>query len=565
MDWQRISILFAIGVVAILLINRWGEFQDAQRPDVVEATVLANGTSSQPQTESIPSAVTTASSGSDIPTAAPVNSSEATDIAATDSASPLIRVETDRIIMLIDPLGGDIVRVELPQYLESLDTPDQPLVLLNRGTNTTYIAQSGLIGKNATDNAAGRPVFSSAQSEYQLANDTEQLQVDLNLQQGDVQLIKRFVFTRNSNLVDVQYLVTNNSGAPWQAALYGQIKRDDHVPSASAGIGMAPYLGAALTTNEENFKKIDFDDLDDKAAGEEFVKDGGWIAMIQHYFLSAWIPDQETENRYTLRKSKDGTYLFSFVSPSVTVQPGATGELSAGFYVGAKVINELEPISPYLDLTVDFGWLWFIAKPLFWALQWIESFVGSWGWSIVILTFLIKLAFYQLSATSYRSMAKMRKFQPKMQNLRELYGDDRQKMSQELMKLYRSEKINPLGGCLPILVQMPVFISLYWMLMESVELRHTPFLFWIQDLSVRDPLFILPLIMGATMFIQFKLNPTPPDPTQARIMQMMPFVFTIMFLWFPAGLVLYWVVNNTLSIAQQYVITRQIENEGKKA
>ena len=501
-------------------------------------------------------------SGDDVP-AAPVTEAEVVESVAPTSA--LIRVETDRLITLIDPLGGDIVKVELPLHLQSLDNPDQPLVLLNRTPNTIYIAQSGLIGKNATDSAGGRPLFSSASTDYQMSESDNQLSVDLNLQQGEVSLIKRFTFNRDSNLIDIEYHVTNNSSETWQAALYGQIKRDAHKPDIATGIGMQPYLGAALTTNEENYKKIDFGDLDDKAGGEEFVKDGGWIAMIQHYFLSAWIPDQAAENRYRLRKSSDGTYLFSFVSPSVAVEPGTSGVLSAGFYAGPKDIAELEAISPYLDLTVDFGWLWFIAKPLFLALQFIQGFVGSWGWAIVILTFLIKLAFYQLSAASYRSMAKMRKVQPKMQNLRELYGDDRQKMSQELMKLYRTEKINPLGGCLPILVQMPVFISLYWMLMESVDLRHTPFLFWIQDLSVRDPFFVLPLIMGLTMFIQFKLNPTPPDPTQARIMQMMPFVFTIMFLWFPAGLVLYWVVNNTLSIAQQYVITRQIERADSKA
>ncbi|MEC8427220.1 MAG: membrane protein insertase YidC, partial [Pseudomonadota bacterium] len=334
-------------------------------------------------------------------------------------------------------------------------------------------------------------------------------------------------------------------------------------PVETTALGMQPFLGAALTTTEENYKKFDFGDLSDedlvRQGGFKTTIQGGWVAMVQHYFLSAWIPDQEEMNKFSLRKSRGDIYLMGFTSPQVTVAAGTQGVIKAGFYAGPKDIYRLEDISPYLDLTVDYGWLWWVAKPLFHVLNYIYGLLGSWGWSIIALTVLIKAVFFHLSATSYRSMAKMRKFGPEMQRMKDLYGDDRQRMQQEMMKLYKKEKINPLGGCLPILVQMPVFISLYWVLMESVELRHTPFLGWIDDLSVKDPLFILPLIMGATMWIQQKLNPTPPDPTQARIMQMMPIVFTFMFLWFPAGLVLYWVVNNTLSIAQQYVITRQIE------
>jgi YidC/Oxa1 family membrane protein insertase len=322
-------------------------------------------------------------------------------------------------------------------------------------------------------------------------------------------------------------------------------------------MGMQAYLGAALTTKEDRYKKISFSDLEDEAY--KSVQDGGWAAMLQHYFLSAWVPSQETQHTYNGRFVK-GNYVFGFYDAPMSIAAGDTGNIGAQLYVGPKDQERLETIAPNLNLTVDYGILWFIAQPLFWLLEFIHGFVGNWGVAIILLTVIIKAAFFKLSATSYRSMANMRKVAPKMAEIKEKFGDNREKLGQEMMKLYKEEKINPLGGCLPILVQMPVFISLYWVLMESVELRQAPFFFWIRDMSVMDPYFILPLIMGASMFIQMKLNPTPPDPMQARVMQFMPVIFTVFFLWFPAGLVLYWVVNNVLSIAQQYVITKQIEN-----
>ncbi len=555
MDWQRTTILGAIAVVSVLLINQWGEFQERNRPVVSQETT---------HSATIPEVVTTTaiSSQGDIPAVVDTEAGSLPTLVAPNQAQ-LISVKTDKLEMLIDTKGGDIVKVALPEHLESLQGEPSPFILLNRTQATTYVAQSGLIGKNATDTAAGRPTYSAEQVSYSLADGEETLNVDLTLQQDQVTIVKRFVFTRGDNLVTLQYLIDNNSGNEWQAGLFGQIKRDSHNPVVVDGFGMQPYLGAALTTLEDNYKKVDFDDLADedtvRKGGFKSTINGGWVAMVQHYFLSAWVPDQNQQNHFSLRKTNGDMYLLGFTSPQVTVAAGEQGVIEAGFYAGPKDIYRLEEISPYLDLTVDYGWLWWIAKPLFHVLNFIYGILGSWGWSIIALTIMIKAAFFHLSATSYRSMAKMRKFGPEMQRMKELYGDDRQKMSQEMMKLYKKEKINPLSGCLPILVQMPVFISLYWVLMESVELRHTPFLGWIADLSVKDPYFILPIIMGATMFIQQKLNPTPPDPTQARIMQMMPIVFTFMFLWFPAGLVLYWVVNNTLSIAQQYVITKNIE------
>jgi YidC/Oxa1 family membrane protein insertase len=287
--------------------------------------------------------------------------------------------------------------------------------------------------------------------------------------------------------------------------------------------------------------------------------------MIQHYFLSAWIPNPEHINTFSARVTRSGFNIAGFTSPTLVLDPGKSGEIGASFYAGPKDQNRLREISPYLDLSVDYGWLWWIAQPLFWLLTKIHSFVGNWGVAIILLTVLIKAAFFKLSAASYRSMANMRRVQPKMMEIREQYADDKQKQSQAMMELYKKEKINPMGGCLPILVQMPVFIGLYWMLMESVELRQAPFFLWIKDLSVMDPYFVLPLLMGASMYFMQKLNPPPPDPMQAKIMQWMPVMFTFFFLWFPAGLVLYWLVNNLLSIAQQWVITRQIEQAGSKS
>jgi len=320
---------------------------------------------------------------------------------------------------------------------------------------------------------------------------------------------------------------------------------------------MVPFLGSATTTADERFKKFNFEEMREDPFKDKIQ--GGWIAMIQHYFLSAWIPDPDMTHTYTTRVTKNGHNIAGFISPAVAVDPGHTESLSARFYAGPKDQHRLAEISQYLDLSVDYGWLWWIAQPLFWLLVHIYDFVGNWGVAIILLTVFIKGVFFKLSATSYRSMANMRRVQPKLVAIKERYGDDKQKQSQAMMDLYKKEKINPLSGCLPILVQMPVFIALYWTLMESVELRQAPFFGWIEDLAVMDPYFILPLIMGASMWFQQKLSPPMADPMQAKIMQWMPVIFTFFFLWFPAGLVLYWVSNNVLSIAQQWFITRQIE------
>lgn len=547
MDWQKNILIAAILAVLFMLAIRWNSYQELHAPVVA------------PSTTEIPAQ--TVGKSSDIPSTA--TSSVPTNAPVVVPTS-LIKVATDSLLVNIDPVGGDIVRVALPRHLVDIKNPDSPYVLIDNTTDHLYRVQSGLVGINATDTAQGRPTFSADKTEYSLENGQDKLTVDLSLQQDQVKITKRFTFTRGQYLVNVEYIIDNQSANKWSGQLYGQIKRDSKNFAKSNAMMMSNYLGGAITTKEENYKKVKFDDL--KKAPFETTEQGGWVSLVQHYFISAWIPDANTVNTFKL--SQQGTndvFLFSFVGSSVEVAPNSQGSIKANFYAGPKDTEALAKVSPHLELTVDYGFLWMVGEPLFWLLKVIHGFVGNWGLAIIGLTLCVKAVFFHLSATSYRSMAKMRKLAPKMAEMKERFGDDRQKMSQEMMKLYKDEKVNPLGGCLPMLIQMPVFLALYWVLMESVELRHAPFYLWIHDLASQDPYYVLPLIYGVTMWFMQKLNPQPTDPMQARVMQMLPLVFTFMFLWFPAGLVLYWVTNNTLTIIQQYIITKQIENADVKA
>ena len=564
MDLQRSLLIGAIAVLSFMLLTEWVAFKEQRsEPPVAQQSRLtaAGDAASAAELPTVPAtAVTDTDDLPSLPDAPPA----AAPVLSDASAGNVIQVYTDVLQLAIDLDGGDIIEVALPRYLEDIDNPDQPFVLLEQNDTRIYVAQSGLIGQNGID-SKGRARFSASAKRFDLADGETELRVDLVLaEQGDVDVIKRFTLRRGDYLVDVDYLVKNNSDSRWQATLFGQIKRDStpQPTSDTGGMGLQPFLGAAITRPDERFSKISFDDMAEEPLKEQLP--GGWIAMIQHYFLSAWVPNAEQSHTYSTRVTSNGFNIAGFTSPPLSLDPGQSGSTGASFYAGPKDQYRLEEISPYLDLSVDYGWLWWIAQPLFWLLIKIHGFVGNWGVAIILLTVLIKTAFFKLSATSYRSMANMRRVQPKMVDIREQYAEDKQKQSQAMMELYRKEKINPMGGCLPILVQMPVFIALYWVLMESVELRHAPFILWIKDLSVMDPYFVLPLMMGASMWFMQKLNPPPPDPMQAKIMQWMPIVFTFFFLWFPAGLVLYWVVNNLLSMAQQYVITRQIENAAAK-
>ncbi len=570
MELQRPLLLGAIAVLAFMLLTEWVAFREEYAQNNRPATAI---TSSGSMAGSAPdfvndnpmdsfssdTAPAEPSASDDIPTLVSPQLAPADTDGYTDSRST-VTVVSDVLKVKIDLVGGDIVDVALPTYRARLDTPEVPFQLLQRTPQLQYYAQSGLIGKNGTDSRNGRPTFRADADSYALG-DKEQLVVDLLLtQDSGVEITKRFTFKRGDFLVDVEYLIDNSAATAWRANLFTQIKRDgspDPAAASNGGMGLAPFLGAALTEPDKRFRKISFDDMEDEAYRATLP--GGWIAMVQHYFVSAWVANPEQNHDFSTAVTRNGDYIIRFTSPETVVNAGSQGSIATAFYAGPKDQYRLEEISPGLDLSVDYGWLWWIAKPLFWLLTNIHDLVGNWGVAIILLTVLVKALFFQLSAKSFRSMANMRRVQPKIVDLKERYADDKQKQSQAMMELYKKEKINPLGGCLPILIQMPVFISLYWVLMESVELRHAPFALWIHDLSVMDPYFVLPLIMGASMWFQQRLNPPPPDPMQAKIMQWMPIVFTFFFLFFPAGLVLYWVVNNLLSITQQWVITRAIE------
>ena len=568
MDLQRSLLIGAVAVLSFMLLTEWVAFKEEKTAATANISnrIISNDSSANSELPDLPKP----GSGSDlsledIPVAAEEeNAAIEVNVADRESTGQIIQIKTDVLQVAIDLKGGDIIEASLPAFLEKLDNPDRPFVLLEKNEQRIYVAQSGLIGTNGIDKGA-RSQFSSASSHYSLDQGQDSLQVDLHWQNdAGISIIKRFTLQRGEYLVKVEYLVDNASTERWQANMFGQIKRDSSEDTASSsGQGLAPFLGAAITQPDDRFTKFSFEDMAEEPFKAQLP--GGWIAMIQHYFLSAWIPNPEQSHTYSTRVTKSGFNIAGFTSPALTLDPGNKGSVSAHFYVGPKDQYRLKEISPYLELSVDYGWLWWIAQPLFWLLTFIHSIVGNWGFAIIFLTVLIKAAFFKLSATSYRSMANMRRVQPKMADIREQYAEDKQKQSQAMMELYKKEKINPMGGCLPVLVQMPVFIALYWTLMESVELRHAPFMLWIDDLSVMDPYFVLPLMMGASMWFMQKLNPPPPDPMQAKIMQWMPVMFTFFFLWFPSGLVLYWVVNNLLSMAQQYVITRQIDSAAAKA
>lgn len=566
MDFQRPILIAAIAAVSFMLLLQWNKFQEAHKPRsanaeqvMTEAPAVADaGNSDTP-----PAPATTSTNTPDAPGVAVAQ-------AATTRQTSIVDVYSDTLHIKIDTAGGDIVMAALREYPAKINQPDEPLVILTHTQDHLYIAQSGLVGENGTDKGSARPQFTAQQARYDMANGSNELVVDLQLANNpgagnqDVKITKRYTFTRGAYLVNISYLVDNTSAQPWSAHLYGQIKRDTHEPvSSGGGVGIKPFLGGAVTTAEKHYYKMPFKEMA-KTELKETVT-GGWIAMVQHYFISAWVPDRNASNQfYTRYQPNTDTYLLGFTGPQVDVAPGSKGSLNAQFYVGPKDVNRLEQIAPYLDLTVDYGVLWWIAKPLFALTHWIHSKVGNWGLAIIGLTLCVKAIFLWPSNLSYKSMAVMKKLAPKMQEMKEAYGDNPTKLREEMFKLYQKEGANPMLGCLPMIIQTPVFIALYWSLMESVDLRQAPFFGWIIDLSVQDPYFVLPLLMGFSMFVQQKLNPPPADPTQQRVFQFMPIIFTGMFLFFPAGLVLYMLVNNLISMSHQFYIYKTLQKPGAK-
>lgn len=552
MNWQKNLILAAIGVVVWLLVVRWSDFQiqhqtmptDEQQPSVAVEQLY---------TDRAVTSSTLPVLADDQPTVA--------KLLANDQKT--VSITTDVLKVTIDTLGGDVIETQLLKNLDKMaDNGGQPISILTRSNGNEFTAESGLIGANGTDTAAGRPIFTTTANSYELLDGQQALEVDFVYNQDGVEFIKRFEFRASDYKIGVRYIIRNLSSEPWSATFYGQFRRDSHQPEIDSPTGMKPFLGAAIRENDKNYSRYDFSDIEDKTVKTSIQ--GGWLAFVQHYFVSAWVPPQESKNRFSLRKLKGSdVYLMAVTGEKINVAPGNIGEYKVDLYVGPKNQDVLKELSEYLDLTIDYGFLWMLAKPIFSALQIIQGFLINWGWSIILLTIFIKILLYPLSAASLKSMAKMRTLQPEMARIKELYGDDRQKAGQEQMALFKKHQVNPLGGCFPMLLQMPVFIALYWVLSESVEIRHSPWIFWIQDLSAKDPLFILPLIMGASMFLMQKLQPAPTDPMQAKVFQLMPIMFTFFFMMFPAGLVLYWTVNNLLSILQQWYVNRQIAAAAK--
>ncbi len=467
-----------------------------------------------------------------------------------------IHVKTDVLDLTIDLKHGDVVSAKLLTYPESVSDKNKPFALLQDNPAVQYVANSNLfVVKNQQIETLDIP-FVSEQKQYELSPDQTSLLVNLSgKQSGGLVIQKEFTFKKGSYLIGVAYKISNTAPAVWQGYMNTQLLRSSPQEDKSSMFHMGSFTGASYSApGHHRYSKLTFKEM--AKSNLDIESTGGWVAMQQHYFLTAWIPDITEKTRFYTR-FLNNDYTIGNVSQAIVVEPNTTKNIKAQLYLGPEITDVLKPIAPGLDLTVDYGWLWFISQLLFSLMKTIYSVVGNWGWSIVMVTLLIKLAFYQLSAKSYKSMAGMRKLQPKMLALRERYGDDKAKMSQATMELYRQEKVNPLGGCLPIIIQIPVFIALYWVLIESVSLRQAPFILWIADLAAPDPYHVLPIMMGLTMLIQQKLNPAPPDPMQAKVMMFLPVIFTILFLNFPAGLVLYWTVNNSLSILQQWYITRK--------
>ena len=472
----------------------------------------------------------------------------------------LVSVKTDVLDVVIDLNQGDIVQAQLLDYPLSTEEKNKPFILLKNGAEQRYVANSSLF---TVEKQTIQPVdiaFKTAQPNYQLSADDKNLTVVLDGENNQGLMIKKkFTFSKGSYLIDMAYEINNHSNEPWVGYLNTQLLRSSPQEDKSSIFHVGSYTGASYSNPQKtHYQKVSFTDM--TKTNLDFDAQGGWVAMQQHYFLSAWIPNAISHNKFYTR-ANHGDYTIGLVSQPVTVKSDETKEIGSQLYIGPEITSVLQGIAPHLDLTIDYGILWFLSSLLFSLMKAIYTLIGNWGWSIVLVTVLIKLAFYRLSATSYKSMAGMRKLQPKLQSLRERYGDDKAKLSQATMELYKQEKVNPLGGCLPIVIQIPVFIALYWVLLESVELRQAPFIFWIKDLASPDPYHVLPLIMGATMMVQQKLNPAPPDPVQAKVMMFLPILFTGLFWNFPAGLVLYWIVNNTLSIGQQWYITRKYSDD----
>ena len=554
MESQRSFLIIGLAIVSYLLWQQWHLDYGVQPvAEPIEQQTF------DPTAEGVPSAadvpVTSSSTSGEVPVA--------TDSVplATNTApqhSRTVEVKTDTLDVVIDLVGGDVIKANLSQF--PLEQGSEETFSLLRPNDGLYIAQSGLVGKNGPDaSAAGRPRYSATASSFELEGDT--LRVPLSWQNADgLKVTKTFAFTRGRHDIEVTYAIENQTSSTAQFAQYAQLKQTMNQPEGS--MFMPTYRGAAYSTEDERYEKYPFDDIEDEDLKETTV--GGWVGMLEHYFVSAWIPPQQETNQLYSKATNQNAYI-GYTGPSFAVNAGDTATVGSVLYLGPKDQEALKQLARGLDLTVDYGFLWFISQFLFSLLTLIQGFVTNWGVAIILITIIVKGLMYPLTKKQYESMAKLRNLAPKMQQLKERFGDDRQKMSQAMMELYKKEKVNPMGGCLPLLLQMPIFLALYWVLLESVELRHADFALWITDLSVKDPYYVLPILTGASMWLLQKLQPnTITDPMQQKIMQWMPVMMSAFFFIFPAGLVLYWLVSNVITLIQAKMIYASMEKRGIK-
>ncbi|MBL0689574.1 MAG: membrane protein insertase YidC [Pseudoalteromonas sp.] len=541
MESQRTFLFIGLMLVSFLLFQEWNNDYNTPKadPSATTQTLKANSPESD---DYVP-----ASSDSGLPAS------------TTLAKRAVINITTDVFKVKIDTKGGDIVETDLIDYKETKGS-DVPYMLLGEFDGKQYFSQSGLIGLNGPDASAnGRPTYQSEQTSYTLTGD--ELRVPLQFTDSNgVSFTKTYVFKKGQYDVGLEYKVNNTTSSPVQVQLYTQIKRTVQEKGSMVDQN---YLGAAYGTDDEPYEKYSFSDMADKNLN--INTQGGYVAFIQHYFVSAWVPMQDQANTLYSLITKSNAAIIGVKDEAVNVQAGSEQVLTATYYMGPKESDKLEAIHTDLDLTVDYGWLWFISQPLFVLLKWLHSILGNWGVAIIAITIIVKSLMYPLTKAQYTSMAKMRALQPKMKALKEKYGDDRQKFGQATMEMYRKEKVNPMGGCFPILLQMPIFLALFYVFLESTELRHAEFVLWLTDLSAKDPYYVLPILFGASMFVTQKLQPmTVTDPMQQKMMTFMPVIFSVFFLWFPSGLVLYWLVSNLISIVQMLIIYRGMEKKGIK-
>ena len=548
MESQRSFLIIGLALVSFLL---WQQWQKDYGPQPIQPVAQEQA---EQTTQGVPSFENASSedvpSGDSVPAAQP--------IATTQNTNRIIEVKTDTLDLRIDLLGGDVVTADLLKFPVKQGS-DIPYSLLRSG-NGLYVAQSGLIGAQGPDaSSSGRPVYNASETFFEMTGDTLVVPLTWKNNQG-LSVTKTFTFTKGHYDVDVTYTIKNGTDTAATVQPYAQLKQVMAFEDNS-NMFMPTYRGAAYSTEDDRYQKYTFDEIEDDNLRE--TTKAGWVGMLEHYFVSAWVPSQEQTNTLYSRNLNNQFAVIGVLSPAESINVGETKTVSSTLYMGPKDQDSLAEIARGLDLTVDYGFLWWISKYLFALLQLLHSLVNNWGVAIILITVIVKGAMYWLTKKQYESMARMRNLAPKMQQLKDRFGDDRQKMSQAMMELYRKEKVNPMGGCLPLVLQMPIFLALYWVLMESVELRHADFVLWITDLSVKDPYFVLPVLTGASMYLLQKLQPTTiTDPMQQKIMQWMPVAMSVFFLWFPAGLVLYWLISNVITLVQAKMIYASMEKRG---